>query len=185
MNSLSVPKENQWLEQKCIEEEIQRLMVTYGNDVLRTSYMFLKDHHKAEDAYQEVFIKVYKNLASFRGESSEKTWIIKITINVCKDILKSSWVKRVFLTDRMSDRGVNLKLEDRMIKKDENRQLFENVISLLPAYKEVIVLFYYQGFDTAEISKILNIAEGTVRSRLHRARETLKIELKGRGEFHG
>jgi RNA polymerase sigma-70 factor, ECF subfamily len=185
MYSLSVPKENEWLEQNSSEAEIQRLMVTYGNDVLRTSYMFLKDYHKAEDAYQEVFIKVYKKLDSFKGNSTEKTWIIKITINVCKDILRSSWIRRVLLTDKVDEGVDNLRVEDKIIKMDEDRRLFEGVIALSQSHKEIVILFYYQDFNTEEISRILNIAEGTVRSRLHRAREALKNNLEGRVEWNG
>ncbi len=179
MISLLVPKENEPDKnlKLDIEEELQRLMDTYGNDVLRTSYMYLKDKQKAEDAFQEVFIRVFKKYGSFRGESSEKTWIIKIAINVCKDILRSSWVKRVFLSDKVVSQKKSTGFEDGIARKDENRLLFNEVMSLQPMYKEVIILFYYQNFGTVEISSILNIAEGTVRSRLHRAREILKNKL--------
>lgn len=98
MNSLLVPKENQELEKIDIKVEIERLINVYGEDVLRTSYMYLKDRQRAEDAFQEVFLKIYRKYDSFKGNSSEKTWIISITINVCKDLLRSSWLKRVFLT---------------------------------------------------------------------------------------
>jgi len=190
MYSLSVPEENSSRKEhirsteactKKKELEIQRLMDTYGNDVLRTSYMYLKDLQKAEDAFQEVFIKVFNKYERFRGKSSEKTWIIKITINVCKDILRSSWFKRVLVTDKVSlNQSDGLYFEDSLIKKDENRLLFNKVVSLPSALKDVILLYYYQSLSTAEISSILNIAEGTVRSRLYRAREMLKNKLEGR-----
>jgi len=180
MYSLSAPKENDMERKYATENEMIRLMDTYGNDVLRTAYMYLKDQQKAEDAFQEVFIKVYKNYGSFRGESSEKTWIIRITINVCKDILRGSWLRRVLLTDKMKPGGKKQDIEERVVRKDESRLIFDEVISLPPSYKEVIILYYYQGLDTKEISEALNIAEGTVRSRLYRAREMLKSKLGGR-----
>lgn len=180
MYSLSVPKENNSGENQDKDKLMHRLMDTYGNDVLRTSYMYLKDMQKAEDAFQEVFIKVFNKYESFKGESSEKTWIIKITINVCKDLLRSSWIKRVLLTDKFKERSRGTGIENRIIKKDENRLLFNEVLSLSQPFKEVILLYYYHSCDTSEISKILNIAEGTVRSRLHRAREILKNKLGGR-----
>ncbi len=182
MYFLSVPKDNGMDNSNKLnmETEIERLIDTYGNDVLRTSYMYLKDSHKAEDAFQEVFYKVYKKYGSFRGESSEKTWIIKITVNVCKDMLRSSWIKRIFLTDQIGRESSETDdVEKKIIKKDENRRLFDEVISLSQNYKEVIILYYYHGFDTAEISKAMNIPEGTVRSRLHRGREILKNRLGG------
>lgn len=180
MHSLSVPKENKMEIEKKIDEELKRMMITYGDEVLRISYMYLKNIHKAEDAFQEVFIKIYNNYKSFKGNSSEKTWIIKITINVCKDILRSAWLKRVFLTDKVIIKDGHLDTESLIINKDENRRLFNEVVSLSTVFKEVIILYYYQGFDTAEISKILNIAEGTVRSRLYRARKKLKNKIGGR-----
>ncbi len=185
MYSLSVPKENSLSKSKDIEIEIKRMMDTYGNDVLRTAYMFLKDYHKAEDAFQEVFIKVFHKYGSFKGESSEKTWIIKITINTCKDILRSAWLRRVNLTDTIVNEDSNPGVESRIIKSEENRLLFHEVISLKPAYKEVVILYYYQDYDTLQISKILNIPEGTVRSRLYRAREILKTKLEGRVDLNG
>lgn len=65
--------------------EIEALIREYGNDVLRTAYMYVKDIHTAEDIFQEVFIKVNQKLSTFEGNSSIKTWIIRITINACKD----------------------------------------------------------------------------------------------------
>lgn len=185
MYSLSVPKENSLSRNNHIEKEINRLMDSYGNEVLRTAYMFLKDYHKAEDAFQEVFIKVFNKYESFRGESSEKTWIIKITINTCKDILRSSWLKRVLLTDNFTEEDSSPGIESSIIKSEENKLLFDVVLSLKPTYKEVVILYYYQSYDTVQISRILNIAEGTVRSRLYRAREILKQKLEGRVDIDG
>lgn len=187
MYFLSVPKDNGMDQDKKlnynskpnIDAEIERLMSTFGNDVLRTSYMYLKDLQKAEDVFQEVFCKIYRKYGSFRGDSSEKTWIIKITINVCRDILRSSWIKRVLLTDKIGVQNDLTDVESKIIKKEENRHLFAEVTSLPRNYKEVMILYYYHEFNTAEISITLNIAEGTVRSRLHRGREILRSKLGG------
>lgn len=185
MVSLSVPKENDRdaEKQEKIETEIRRLMDTYGNDVLRTAYMVLNDLHKAEDAFQEVFIKVYNRYEGFRGESSEKTWLTAITMNVCRDMLRSTWLKRVFVTDKINEGKKVAGFEEKFIQKTENNRLLQEVTSMPAAYKEVTILYYYQNYDTKEISKILKIAEGTVRSRLHRAREILKRKLEGRVDF--
>jgi RNA polymerase sigma-70 factor (ECF subfamily) len=185
MNPLSVPKENLEIENLNLEEEIERLMNMYGDDVLRMSYLYLKDKQRAEDAFQEVFIKIYKKYGSFKGKSSEKTWIISITINVCKDYLRSSWFNRVFLTDNVLHDSSGDNIDDAAIKSVENRIVFNEVMALRPALKDVILLYYYEEFDTVEISKILGVAEGTVRSRLHRAREILKNKINGRIEYFG
>jgi RNA polymerase sigma-70 factor, ECF subfamily len=183
MDSLSVPKENKSVIGHDIEKEIQRLMDDYGDDVLRTSYMYLKDLQNAEDAFQEVFIRVFNKLESFKGESSEKTWVIRITINVCKDMLRSSWLKRVLLTDKLKEKNTIIGIDNKIIKEEENKILFEEVMSLSYRFKEVIILYYYHNYNTIEISRILNVAEGTVRSRLHRAREILKMKLGGRSDW--
>ncbi|HEX2947548.1 MAG TPA: sigma-70 family RNA polymerase sigma factor [Clostridia bacterium] len=179
MYSLSVPKENRNDKATDAGEQTRRLMDSYGNDVLRTAYMILKDRHRAEDAFQEVFIKVFKKYGSFKGDSSEKTWLISITINVCRDMLRSSWLKRVFPTDRIASQRGGSDVEDRFIRKDEGKKLFESVMSLPEAFRETVVLYYYNGCDTAEIGRLLGTREGTVRSRLHRARELLKVKLEG------
>jgi RNA polymerase sigma-70 factor (ECF subfamily) len=161
--------------------EVKRLMDAYGDDVMRTAYMYLKDVHRCEDAFQEVFIRVYKKLRGFRGESSEKTWIIRITINVCKDMLRSSWLKHVLLTD--TPKSGEGDAEEKALSNDGKRRLFEQVTSLPEPFRDVVILYYYHGLPTAEISGALGVAEGTVRSRLSRARDMLKERLQGRIDF--
>ena len=115
-----------------------------------------------------MFIKIYKKYNNFKGNSSEKTWIMSITINVCKDMLRSSWLKKVFLIDNLPAEKGDDAVDTKAIKTIEEEILFNEVIAL-PAYLEdVVILYYYQEFKTIEISKILGIAEGTVRSMLHR-----------------
>lgn len=163
------------------QREIERLMDAYGDDVMRTAYMYLKDVHRCEDAFQEVFIRIYKKLRGFRGESSEKTWILRITINVCKDMLRSSWLKRVLLADTPKTGGGDAEKE--AVENDAKRRLFNEVTSLPVPFRDAVILYYYHGLPTAEISRALGVAEGTVRSRLSRAREILKGKLKGRIDF--
>lgn len=185
MNPLSFPKEGLRCEKLNMDEEIERLIEVYGNDVLRTCYLYLKDIHRAEDAFQEVFIKVYNKYNSFRGESSEKTWIMRITINVCKDMLKTWWLKRVFVSENpMPEEEFQEETEKAAIKSIESKILFKEVSILKQSLKDVVILYYYHQFDSREISEILGIAEGTVRSRLHRAREILKNKLVGRIEHY-
>lgn len=160
-------------DQLTIEKEIERLINQYGNDVLRMSYIYLKDQQLAEDAFQEVFMKVFNKFDSFRFESSEKTWIIKITINVCKDILKNNWLKKVNLynTDEIFNDDESYNNVEHEIDKLE---LFHQVMTLPEKYQEVIVLYYYQGFNVNEIASILNTTVGNVGSLLSRARAHLK-----------
>lgn len=173
-----------------MDKEIERLIEHYGNDVLRISYIYLKDKHLAEDAFQEVFVKVYKNFSKFQGKSSEKTWILTITMNTCKDMLRSSWLKRIIRFEDNESNNLELKdisesLDDTIIKKIEYGELLNEVINLPSKYKELILLYYYENISTSEISKILKIPEGTVRSRLFRAREILKYNIGGKIEYEG
>lgn len=75
-------------------------MNLYGNDILRLAYIYVKDKDLIEDIFQDVFVKIYKNYYKFNRKSSEKTWIITITINTCKDYLRTSWIRKVITFDK-------------------------------------------------------------------------------------
>jgi RNA polymerase sigma-70 factor (ECF subfamily) len=175
-----------------IHKEVERLISCYGDDVLRVAYLYVKDMHKAEDVFQEVFIKVFKKYDTFKGNSSEKTWIMRITINVCKDYFKSFWIKRVFLNSDKEDDKESCNdeysaesLDDTIIKSIESQELLNEVMNLPIKYKEIIILYYYQQFTTREISEMLKLPEGTIRTRLFRSRELLKKNVTGRIEYEG
>jgi len=175
-----------------INKEVERLINCYGDDVLRVAYLYVKDMHRAEDVFQEVFIKVFKKYDTFKGNSSEKTWIMRITINVCKDYFKSFWIKRVFLnSDKKDDKDSHNdeynaeSIDDTIIKSIESQELLKEVMNLPIKYKEIIILYYYQQFTTKEISEMLKLPEGTIRTRLFRSRELLKKNITGRVEYEG
>lgn len=167
------------------EKLLKEWMQKYGNDVLRTAYFFMKDTSLADDVFQEVFIKLYKNIGSYRGKSNVKTWILKITINQCKDQLKSAWFKNVFRninieSTKINDINVMLSPENSIIVNEEKRELLDNVINLPLHLREVLILYYYNFLNEKEISSMLHIPQGTVRSRLHRAKQALKKNMCGR-----
>ena len=160
------------------KEKLENLIELYGNDVLRIATLYMQNPSTAEDIFQDVFLKVNKYLSSFQGKSSEKTWIIKITINTCKDYLKSAWRKKVVSIENFSDTIENASFDENIID-SENASMVLNEILLLPTkYKDVLILYYYKDFSTVEISSVLNIPEATVRTRMKRAREMLKEKLK-------
>lgn len=171
-----------------MENTVERLMNSYGNDVLRVAYIYLKDKHLAEDVFQEVFIKVYKNFDKFKKQSSEKTWLMTITMNTCRDMLRTSWFKRVLMLNDADNSQLvdkSMSLDDKIINKVQHEELLNEVMNLPNKYKEPILLYYYEEFSTADISRILKIAEGTVRSRLFRARKMLKFSIDGKIEYEG
>lgn len=161
--------------------DIETLMRKYGNDVLRTAYMYVKDSHLAEDIFQDVFIKVNQKLSTFQGNSSIKTWIIRITINTCKDYIKSAWNQRVV---PMSEYQENILTSDNdftAVEKEEDNKIIRKMVMDLPdKYKDVLLLVYYQDMTISEAASVLKIAEGTAKSRLSRAKEKLKLYLEGR-----
>lgn len=161
--------------------DIETLIRQYGNDVLRTAYMYVKDIHSAEDIFQDVFIKVNQKLSTFEGNSSIKTWIIRITINTCKDYLKSAWNRRVVpMMDYKEDSIVSETDYDEVESQDTKELIKKSVLSLPEKYKDVVLCVYFQEMSIAETAKALQIAEGTAKSRLSRAREKLKSILEGR-----
>ena len=158
--------------------DLESLMRTYGNDVLRTAYLYVKDIHLAEDIFQEVFLKVNSRYDSFRGRSSLKTWLLQITINTCKDYLKSAWNKKVETTDEFKTQQVVEEGYEKIEKKEDNQVVKNAVMELPDKYKEVVLCVYYQEMSIEEAAKVLHIASGTVKSRLNRARQKIKNSLE-------
>lgn len=160
---------------------IEELMREYGNDVLRTAYLYINDMSAAEDIFQEVFIKVNKSIYAFRGESNIKTWIIRITINQCKDYLKSAYQQKVVpMMEFREDSIITDDISDEAEKKEEAETVREAVQNLPEHYREVVLCVYYQEMSMKEAADALNLPEGTVKSRLLRAKEKLKCYLEGR-----
>lgn len=159
------------------KELLENLIELYGNDVLRIATLYTQNPNIAEDIFQDVFFKVNKSLCSFNGKSSEKTWIIRITINTCKDYLKSAWKKKIISIESLPE-TYSEDILDNNISSENSNLIIKEITSLPLKYKEVIILYYYKDFSTLEIAKILNIPEATVRTRMKRARELLKEKLK-------
>lgn len=155
------------------EQRLQSLMDEYGDSVLRMCYVYLKDYQLAEDVTQETFIRVYQYLDEFKGQSSIKTWIIQIAINLSKNQMRTNWWKNR-VDEELPDIPTN-EYSDSFV----DRQLIMNEVSKLPSkYREVILLYYYQELSIAEVAMVLHINESTVKSRLSRAKKKLKPELK-------
>lgn len=142
----------------------------------------MKDWQLAEDVSQEVFYKAMKNYANFNHRSSEKTWLIRITINTCKDLLKTGWLKRVQTS--VVDDGLMGQIEPPfdIIRWERDCAIDDCLQKLSDQDREVILLFYYDELTYEEISAVLGIPMGTVRSRLSRARLKLKKILNEEDE---
>lgn len=157
------------------EETIRRMMETYGDAVLRMCYLNLKDVMLSEDAAQDSFFKAYQKLSSFRGDCSEKTWLMRIAINTCRDYQRKAWLKHqsssVDVDSLILPGGTPVDSQDDTVLKA--------VMALPRRDREVVLLRYYQEMKLEEISKALGIPQGTVTSRLNRARTKLRRQLEG------
>lgn len=154
------------------EEKLETLMATYGTQVKRLCCLYLRDASLAEDAAQETFIKAWRSLASFRGESSERTWLMHIAVNTCRDALRTSWFRRL-------DRRVTLE-ELPLASPGPQEPALAQAITRLPVRdREVILLRYYEQLSPDEIAHMLRQPLNTVKSRLARAKKKLKQLLEG------
>ena len=153
---------------------VESLYLRYAADVLRVSYFYLGDREKAEDVMQEVFLRVMDKQPVLR-EGSEKSWLLKVALNICRDQWRSSWAKRVILGSKRLD---IIPADDELEDRTEKEALMQAVHSLPADVREVFLLFYYQRYTIEEIAKILDVQAGTVSSRLSRGRKKLKVLLE-------
>lgn len=153
----------------------EELYTMYATDILRVAYYYLGNRQQAEDITQEVFIKLITTQPQLVRDH-EKAWLLKVTLNKCRDHWRSAWVKKVILGHPKFEIFPD---QDRIESMTESRALAESVNALPAIFKEIVLLFYYQGYSIAEISDMLEISEGTVSSRLSRARKRLENAMKG------
>ena len=147
----------------------------YATDVLRVSYYYLGDRQRAEDVMQDVFVKYLLNRPALQA-GREKSWLLKVALNRCRDLWRSNWLKKVIL----GHPSFELFPADDEIGRSADAMSLAEAVNKLPAeFKEVVLLHYYQGYSVAEISEMLEVAEGTVSSRLSRARGRITKEMKG------
>ena len=159
------------------DQRFSGLVDQYQEPLLRMCILYLRDKTLAEDAVQETFLKVYRTLDNFRGECSEKTWIMKIAMHVCYDINRSGWFRhtnRHLTPEMLADQA----MAEQPDESDE--ELAAAVMNLPRKLREVILLYYYQGMKVNDIADALNISHSSVSGRLIRGRERLKNMLEGR-----
>ena len=159
-------------------ELLRELMEAYSRDVLHVVLSYVKDRHIAEDLAQDVFVKVYDHIESFRQESSFKTWIIRIAVNRAKDFLRSSARKNLSV-DQLPNIDSEFSVEQTVISKIRDERLWRAVTELPDLYREVIWLYYAKELTIDEISQVLSLGESAVKTRLFRGRELLKKTWKG------
>lgn len=143
-------------------------------DLYKAGKAILKCEEDIADAVQETILSCWKNIGSLQKDKYFKTWLIRIMINKCNDIIKSQ--EKYVLRDEMP-------AEFEEEKNFKNIEWEETLNSIDEKYRLIIILYYIHGFKTAEISELLDIKEATVRTRLKRARENLKKEYRTKDKF--
>ncbi|MDR1134837.1 MAG: sigma-70 family RNA polymerase sigma factor [Clostridiales Family XIII bacterium] len=164
-------------------DSFEALIMSCKTKAWNIALRFMRNENDAMDALQESFIKIYTKLNTFRGESGFNTWAYRITVNTCKDILKKNKkYKRQeslyttgedgeFLRDFISDDPTP---EEETFQKETARELSDCINMLSQEQQEMIILRDVHGFSYADIGDMLSIPAGTVKSRISRARNTLK-----------
>lgn len=157
---------------------LEQLMTKYGDEILRLCFLYLKDYQLAEDATQETFLKAIKAYEKFEHKSSEKTWLTRIAINCCKNIMRTHWFRDA--KNRMAEENINRanNVVDDLIEKNH---VADAIMKLKVKDRKLIILYYYQELTCKEIASVLGISENNVNQRLYRARQKLKEILKEEG----
>jgi RNA polymerase sigma factor, sigma-70 family len=150
------------------DEYIQRVLEQYSVLLIKLAFTYVKSVADAEDITQEVLISLMKRGIPFDSEEHEKAWLIRVTINKCKNHLKSAWLKW------------NVPLpEDLSYLPKEESEVLSQLLKLPTKYRSVLHLFYYENYSMEEIAKILGRKPATIGTWLSRGRNLLKAELTG------
>lgn len=156
---------------------VAELYSEYATGILRMCYLYLNDYQLAEDAMQETFVRVFRYYGKFAKKSSAKTWITRIAINVCKDIIAKKCDEQMWQPDEVeADGGCE---EHQYLSVENNMVISQAIGKLEEKLRAVVILFYYQENNTAQIAKILDIPRTSVEFRLKKARKLLQEEMKG------
>lgn len=153
-----------WLEQAMAQWEVP---------LLRTCYLLLRDTALAEDAVQETFVKAWRFYDGYRKEASEKTWLMRIAVNTCRDLQRSKWfihIDRRVNMDDLPEPAVPFELPDDTVT--------NAILSLPTALRQVITLRYFQSLTVQEVAEVLHVSRRTVHYRLDKAERYLKSSLE-------
>ena len=151
------------------DKELTELYKRHVDTVYRVCRVMLKNEHEAEDAVSNTFLRLMQDATVFESTEHEKAWLIKTASNLCRDHFRRRFTKELRLED----------VPEAAEEPAEPDETLGKVMALPRLYRTVIYLFYYEGYSTAEIARILRKNESTVRGRLHTARKRLKLELEG------
>lgn len=146
-----------------------KIYLNYYNIVYRVAYNYTLNRYDSEDIVQQTFAKLYKNISKFQSVNEDtKSWLLRVTINESKNYLLSSWKRKNDLKEDLEIFGI----------KENESTLFYDLKKIPQKYRIVLYLYYFEGYNIKEISKILKITESNTKQRLKRGKEKLKIEME-------
>ncbi|MDE7015268.1 MAG: sigma-70 family RNA polymerase sigma factor [Kineothrix sp.] len=155
------------------EKEAEAPFEKYKDILYRIAFSNMKSKADAEDVVQEAFCRYLKAEPVFDNENHEKAWFIRVVINICYDIQKSAWFSRTVAFDEVPESEMeHFKLP--FVEEDET---LWHVMALPAAYRNPLYLFYYEDYSIKEIARIMELGEGTVKTRLRRGREMVKERI--------
>ena len=153
------------------EQEVNSAIEQYSDMILRLCMVYLKNSADAEDIFQTVFLKYALYAKPFESADHEKAWLIRVTSNACKDLLRNFFRTRTVSMEELRDESTDLS--------SEQFAVMEAVWSLPKQYRDVIYLHYYEGYTAPEIAGILKRNPNTVYTHLHKGKELLRESLGG------
>lgn len=149
------------------DEVFERAARTYSDTIFRVAYHAVRSRPDAEDVTQTVLLKLYEHDKPFQGEDHLKFWLLRVTVNECRRLLRAPWRRKV----------VSLEEWDGPAENREEGEVLEAVMAMEPKYRLSIYLYYYEGCSVCEVAQALHAKESTVQTWLQRAREKLRVSL--------
>ena len=157
------------------EQDTIRVIERYSDTVRRLCAVHLKNDADTEDIFQTVFLKYVLSSVSFENDEHEKAWFIRVTINACKDLLKSFFRSHTVSLDNVMEQSAELP--------PDYRDVWEAVFSLPQKYRDVVYLHYFEDYTAPQISRILGKNVNTIYTLLTRSKQMLKEKLGGAYEY--
>lgn len=154
------------------EQEVNRAMERHADTVRRLCMVHLKNRADTEDIFQTVFLKYLLSTVDFESEEHERAWMIRVTLNACKDLVRSVFRRRVVSVGEALDQ-----LAEPL--PPENREVLQAVLSLPQKYRDVVYLHYYEDYTAPQIARVLGKNVNTVYTLLNRSRQLLREALGG------
>ena len=157
------------------EQETIRAIERYSDTVRRLCMIHLKNNADTEDIFQTVFLKYVLSSVSFENDEHERAWFIRVTINACKDLLKSFFRSHTVSLDNIIERSTELP--------SDYRDVWEAVFSLPQKYRDVVYLHYFEDYTAPQISRIIGKNVNTIYTLLTRSKQMLRKKLGGVYEY--